>query len=118
MYFYRRNLFAQLKKRQGLNLCSEAERASPTPPEGSRHILAPLNPRLVLILVAVPAAPRLLEPVQPLPLHCTPPDPNILRVLRYCGTWELAENIDSAVVEPVVQAVVVTGLCLPKQAPD
>lgn len=55
-------------------LCSEAERASPTPPEGSRHILAPLNLRLVLILVAVPAAPRLLEPVQPLLLHCTPPD--------------------------------------------
>ena len=55
-------------------LCSEAERANPTLPEGSRHILVPLNPRLVLILAVVPAAPRLLEPVQPLLLHCTPPD--------------------------------------------
>lgn len=44
-------------------------------PEESLRILEPLNPRLVLILVAEPAALRPLELVQlPLLQHCTPPD--------------------------------------------
>ena len=88
-------------------------------PEESLRILEPLNPRLVLILVAEPAAPRPLELVQlPLLQHCTPPDPNIRRVSHYYGTSVSAVNKDSVVEEPVVLVVVVTELCLPKLALD